>query len=80
MLTDIERTRMVLAQEKTLKSGRVARNLVRAFCVDCIYDPLAEGSAKAQIAACTAEACPFHPIRHLWAGDPPTEGASGDGA
>lgn len=69
MLTATEQARLAREQQKIIKSGRVTRQFLRSVCVDCIYDPKEKGSPKAQIAACTCEACPLYPIRHLWSGD-----------
>ena len=41
---------------------------VAARCVDCIYDPLAPGGWRDQVAACPVRTCPLWPIRP--AGDP----------
>ena len=44
---------------------------IRAKCFDCIYDPLAGGSALAQVRACTCRYCPLWPYRP--GADPLTE-------
>ena len=70
MLSEKELVRAQQEQDKVLSSGRPTQRLLRSVCVDCIYDPSSEGSAKAQIAGCTCSACVLHPLRHLWAGEP----------
>ena len=37
---------------------------VRAKCIDCIYDPLAEGTWQQQVRSCVAYACPLWPHRY----------------
>ena len=39
------------------------RAIVNRFCRECIYDPAAEGSWRAQAGACTAPECPLYPVR-----------------
>jgi len=36
---------------------------IEAFCVDCIYDPRAGGTCRAQIRACESKRCPLWPYR-----------------
>ena len=44
---------------------------ISAFCADCIYDPGAKGSWKAQVKNCESRACPLWPYRP--GADPITE-------
>lgn len=41
------------------------RAAVNAKCKDCIYDPLAGGTWRAQVAACTCKGCPLWPHRPM---------------
>ena len=75
ILTDIERKRCQEAQGQMMRSHRPNLKLMRSVCVECIYDPLAGGTARAQIAACTVESCPLHPVRHFWSAERGAEGS-----
>lgn len=77
MLTEVDRVALGAEQERILKSPRLPRRLLRYVCRDCIYDPSAGGSSRAQIQRCTVELCPLYPLRHLWAGEAAPEGSAG---
>ena len=36
---------------------------INQMCKECIYDPGAEGTWRAQVEACTRTACPLYPYR-----------------
>ena len=38
---------------------------IDAFCKECIYDPAAEGTWRAQVADCKSTACSLFPFRPL---------------
>lgn len=66
MLTERDREKLGVLQEQIMGSGRVSQKFMRYICRECIYDPLAEGTSRAQIRGCTVESCPLYPIRGLW--------------
>jgi len=39
------------------------RAAINAKCKDCIYDPLAGGTWRAQVEGCTCRICPLWPVR-----------------
>jgi hypothetical protein len=39
------------------------RAAINGKCRDCIYDAAAPGSWRAQVAQCSAKACPLWPVR-----------------
>ena len=39
------------------------RMAVNDFCKACLYDPLVDGSWRAQVKACTAPKCPIFRVR-----------------
>lgn len=38
---------------------------IKYKCIDCIYDPLAPGTAISQVEACKATDCPLHEFRPI---------------
>lgn len=44
-----------------LKTSRVSA--IAAKCRDCIYDPMAAGRWREQVAACPSGNCPLHNVR-----------------
>lgn len=36
---------------------------INAKCRECIYDPIARGTWREQVAACVSACCPLHPVR-----------------
>jgi hypothetical protein len=38
---------------------------IRAYCMECNYDPLDKGTAVAQIESCTINKCPLYGFRPL---------------
>jgi hypothetical protein len=56
------------------------RRAVNAKCKDCIYDPLAGGTWRAQVAACTCVRCPLFAFRPRPSPDRSTPPESGGGA
>jgi len=69
MLTYKERKRLEAATASALKSGRVNHQFMRAVCVDCTFDPEAEGTPIEQVRACSVTSCVIHPLRHLWSAE-----------
>lgn len=56
------------SQKRALRSQntpkrRSLRSAVDAMCRACICDSHGAGTWRAQVAACTAHACPLHPVR-----------------
>jgi len=45
------------------KSG--LRPKINAFCIECIYDPYAEGTWRKQVSECTVPTCPLYSVRPL---------------
>ena len=41
------------------------RDAVDGFCRGCIFDPMAPGRWREQVAACCAGDCPLHPVRAM---------------
>jgi hypothetical protein len=39
------------------------RAAINGKCRDCIHDPAAPGSWRAQVAQCSSKACPLWPVR-----------------
>lgn len=39
------------------------RKAINLKCRECIYDPMAEGTWRQQISACTSPDCPLYPHR-----------------
>lgn len=47
-----------------MKSTRVSRvTAIATKCRDCIYDPLAVGTWREQVAACVSANCALHAVR-----------------
>jgi hypothetical protein len=47
--------------------GTSLRAAINAKCRECTYDPADKGSAAQQIACCTSDDCPLHPVRPVTA-------------
>lgn len=45
------------------KKGDGLRACIDRKCVDCIYDPLAAGTWRMQVADCTVTECGLYPVR-----------------
>ena len=43
------------------------RKAINTKCRECTHDPLDRGSAAQQIACCTINDCPLHPVRPITA-------------
>lgn len=39
------------------------RGKIDAKCIDCIYDPLAQGKWREQVSNCTSPECPLYSVR-----------------
>ena len=39
------------------------RGKIDAKCIECIYDPYADGTWRQQVAGCTSKTCPLHTSR-----------------
>ena len=48
--------------DREAKKGGL-RGKINAKCIECLYDPLATGNWRQQIAGCTAPGCPLYPVR-----------------
>ena len=63
--TVARRKASVRARSAALRKAGVPtqRDAISAFCADCIYDPGAAGTWRAQVKACESRACPLWPYR-----------------
>lgn len=50
-------------QETFMRVVNSLRNAINDKCRDCIYDPLAGGTWRAQVEMCTVTRCPLYPVR-----------------
>lgn len=46
-------------------ANRSLRASINAKCKSCIYDPLARGAWREQVAACASANCDLHPVRPM---------------
>jgi hypothetical protein len=47
----------------TIPARSSLRSCVNAKCRSCIYDPLARGTWREQVADCASSNCPLHEVR-----------------